>query len=201
MFALGCYHPKRHSKFNELNLFGADSKGWILNYKTPNTLLNDVDIELKEIKEKIKFLDTSRITFITDEKNREKLLKNLNLEFSNKQKLYGNLFQMSKKEKRMHRFKQIESYCYNNIFSQFKDYLIIIDCSEEMIDKEDLTPAIELFNGSIFRMIRKMIKNEKFPENTQILIISKKYGLLQDHMILLNIITLFPILRILKSLK
>ena len=148
--SFGCHHPKRHSRFNDLKLFGADSKGWILNYKTPNTWLNNVETELKEIKEKINFLDSTQITLISDLKNREEYLKKLNLEYSNKQKLYENLSLMSKKEKRMHRFKQIESYCYNNIFSQFKDYLIIIDCSEEMIDNEDLTPAIELFNGSNF---------------------------------------------------
>lgn len=33
LFVLGCYHPKRHDKFNELNVFGGDYKGWIFNYK------------------------------------------------------------------------------------------------------------------------------------------------------------------------
>ncbi len=33
LFVLGCYHPKRHDKFNELNIFGGDYKGWIFNYE------------------------------------------------------------------------------------------------------------------------------------------------------------------------
>lgn len=33
IFALGCYHPKRHLRFERLHLFGSDYKGWIFNYK------------------------------------------------------------------------------------------------------------------------------------------------------------------------
>lgn len=33
LFVLGCYHPKRHDKFNEFNVFGGDYKGWIFNYQ------------------------------------------------------------------------------------------------------------------------------------------------------------------------
>lgn len=32
LFALGCHHPKRHSRFSELGLFGSDYKGWIYKY-------------------------------------------------------------------------------------------------------------------------------------------------------------------------
>lgn len=32
LYALGCYHPKRHNKFRRLRLFGGDYKGWIFNY-------------------------------------------------------------------------------------------------------------------------------------------------------------------------
>lgn len=32
LYALGCYHPKRHDKFRKLRLFGGDYKGWIFNY-------------------------------------------------------------------------------------------------------------------------------------------------------------------------
>jgi len=33
IFALGCHHPDRHHIFSELDLFGADYKGWIYKYK------------------------------------------------------------------------------------------------------------------------------------------------------------------------
>ncbi len=42
LFVLGCYHPKRHEMFNELNVFGGDYKGWIFNYeKKPNLSIED----------------------------------------------------------------------------------------------------------------------------------------------------------------
>ncbi len=42
LFVLGCYHPKRHEMFNELNVFGGDYKGWIFNYeKKPNLNIED----------------------------------------------------------------------------------------------------------------------------------------------------------------
>ena len=33
IFALGCHHPDRHHIFSELDLFGADYKGWIYKYE------------------------------------------------------------------------------------------------------------------------------------------------------------------------
>jgi hypothetical protein len=38
LFVLGCYHPKRHDKFNKLNVFGGDYKGWIFNYEKKPSL-------------------------------------------------------------------------------------------------------------------------------------------------------------------
>jgi hypothetical protein len=32
LFALGCYHPRRHRFFSEKGVFGSDYKGWIFNY-------------------------------------------------------------------------------------------------------------------------------------------------------------------------
>ena len=32
LFALGAYHPKRHNRFDALNIFGGDYKGWIFQY-------------------------------------------------------------------------------------------------------------------------------------------------------------------------
>jgi len=33
IFALGCYHPKRHNKFENIGVYGSDFKGWIFQYK------------------------------------------------------------------------------------------------------------------------------------------------------------------------
>jgi hypothetical protein len=32
LFPLGCYHPSRHKKFEEIGVWGSDYKGWIFNY-------------------------------------------------------------------------------------------------------------------------------------------------------------------------
>lgn len=32
LFALGCYHPRRHDFFSKIGVFGSDYKGWIFNY-------------------------------------------------------------------------------------------------------------------------------------------------------------------------
>lgn len=33
LFALGCYHPKRHKIFDDFGVWGSDYKGWIFQYK------------------------------------------------------------------------------------------------------------------------------------------------------------------------
>lgn len=38
MFALGCYHPRRHEDFEQFGIFGSDYKGWIFNYEARNEL-------------------------------------------------------------------------------------------------------------------------------------------------------------------
>jgi len=42
LFALGCYHPKRHKRFEQLNLFGSDYKGWIFRYKNTESRFEEV---------------------------------------------------------------------------------------------------------------------------------------------------------------
>ena len=49
IFALGCYNPKRYTLFNELGVFGGDYKGWILNYKTPGQIIENLNNELEKL--------------------------------------------------------------------------------------------------------------------------------------------------------
>jgi hypothetical protein len=39
LFALGCYHPKRHDMFEQLGVWGSDYKGWIFQYKKRERLI------------------------------------------------------------------------------------------------------------------------------------------------------------------
>lgn len=47
LFALGCYHPSRHQKFNELGIWGSDYKGWIFNYTPRLEVLLELNNKLK----------------------------------------------------------------------------------------------------------------------------------------------------------
>lgn len=47
LFALGCYHPSRHEKFNEIGIWGSDYKGWIFNYTSRLEVLLELNNELK----------------------------------------------------------------------------------------------------------------------------------------------------------
>lgn len=41
LFVLGCYHPSRHRRFEEIGVWGSDYKGWIFNYKRKRELVRD----------------------------------------------------------------------------------------------------------------------------------------------------------------
>lgn len=47
LFALGCYHPSRHERFNEIGIWGSDYKGWIFNYTPRLEVLLELNKELK----------------------------------------------------------------------------------------------------------------------------------------------------------
>jgi len=42
LFALGCYHPKRHIRFVKLSIFGSDFKGWIFRYENTERRYEEV---------------------------------------------------------------------------------------------------------------------------------------------------------------
>ena len=47
LFALGCYHPSRYKKFDEIGIWGSDYKGWIFNYNSRIEELLRLNKELK----------------------------------------------------------------------------------------------------------------------------------------------------------
>ena len=57
-------------------------------------------------------------------------------------------------------------------------YLLIISCSKRKIKYRNPTKAIEVYDGPIYRMLRKMMREGKLPQNLDIVIISAKYGLI-----------------------
>lgn len=125
LFLLGCFHPKRIYLFKKYNIFGADYKGWILNYNPPS-----------ENERKTK----------------------------------------SKDELKIDRFNQVKEYLYKNIFKYYfpkNKKLLIISCSKRKRSSLKKGPAIDIYDGPFFRLLRKY----KLP-NVDIFIISAKYGLI-----------------------
>jgi hypothetical protein len=49
LFPLGCYHPSRHSRFEEIGVWGSDYKGWIFNYRLKRQLLSDLSATLSSM--------------------------------------------------------------------------------------------------------------------------------------------------------
>ena len=207
LFLLGCYHPKRHKMFEKFNIYGGDYKGWILNYKTPEIWIENINKELESFEKNINNSKLKKLLRekekinqelrklrkdkkLSEEKEKEKikldkkilslrkkLAKEMDDEYRKKLQTYEKILSMDKKTARKYRFMQIRAYLDNKIFSLFKDYLLIISCSERKTQTSNPAPAIELYDGPFFKMIRKLKNESKFSNNIHVLIISAKYGI------------------------
>lgn len=58
--------------------------------------------------------------------------------------------------------------------------LLIISCSKSKNRTKKLLPAIERYTGAWYEVISKLKKENKFPSNLDIVIISAKYGFLKS---------------------
>jgi len=208
LFVLGCYHPKRHILFKEFNVFGGDYKGWILNYKTPEMWVEELNRELREFETGVENIELDNLLNKKEKINqelkkmrgdkelrqkkekekleldkkilklREKIAVAIGNEYYSKLQTLEKILYTDKETKRDYRFKQIRAYLNNNVFSLFRDYLLIISCSQRKASIYNPAPAIELYDGPAYRIIRKMKQEGSFTRNTHILVISAKYGLL-----------------------
>jgi hypothetical protein len=59
-------------------------------------------------------------------------------------------------------------------------YLLIISCSRRKRTDPDLLPAIDRYDGGNFRVLRKAKRNGYWPKNLDVLILSARYGLIED---------------------
>jgi len=56
--------------------------------------------------------------------------------------------------------------------------LLIISCSKTKINDKNKLPAIDRYDGPIYRSIRKMMYTDNIPKNMDIKIVSAKFGLI-----------------------
>jgi len=61
-----------------------------------------------------------------------------------------------------------------------KKHLLIISCSERKNKSRELLPAIERYTGAWYGVINKLKRENKFPSNLDVVIISAKYGFLRS---------------------
>jgi len=68
IFALGCYHPKRHDHLEKIGVWGSDYKGWIFNYIDKFTLLKKVNYKLVALEKSdgLKKRTAKRVKIISD---------------------------------------------------------------------------------------------------------------------------------------
>lgn len=55
--------------------------------------------------------------------------------------------------------------------------LLLISCSQRKVETDKALPALELYDGPVYRSLRKMQREDTLPKNLDILIISALHGL------------------------
>lgn len=58
-------------------------------------------------------------------------------------------------------------------------YCLIISCSDRKHETPKPMPALEVYNGYSYRILKKLMREGRFPQSVDILILSAKYGLLK----------------------
>ncbi len=87
------------------------------------------------------------------------------------------------KKAQTERFRQVREFINNKILSKSQEWLnknrlLIVSCSKAKRDVEGLIPAINLYDGPIYRLLRKRITDFTNENGLDIKILSAKYGLI-----------------------
>ncbi len=214
LFLLGCYRPRRVHILKKYNIYGADFKGWIFNYKNPAEKklrllrdLNRIELQLKikngrlrqlknKYKKRIRIAEHGKEIFIRPESEKEKgvlhqiieIRKKIadkinNHEYSEKLAQLVALEKANLKTLQRDRFEQVEKFLKKQVFSSMHPKkLMIISCSQRKKNFLNFTPAMELYDGPMYRMIRNF--KPIYYNGIDVMILSAKYGLMaQNHMI------------------
>jgi len=208
LFLLGCFHPKRYPIFKKFSIYGGDYKGWIFNYRTPqemknlynkslvriehnieNTKLTKLLLRREKIQEKIikrnyeeysrkelkEMLDKIDLEILGE---REKIASSFGENYIAKVQIYKNLLSSNREKLREYRFKQIRSYLDKNIFSIFRNNLIIISCSKEVNNNNFFSSAYELHSGTLLNKVKASMVNNSLSDNFQIILLSDCDGVI-----------------------
>ena len=205
LFLLGSFHPKRFSLLKKYKIFGADFKGWIFNYNNPSAKraislrrLRRIEIQNNIRDRKLTNLFKSNYQFIDLEeendwkrisdiiKTRKKIARKLkNEEYDKNLEELIYVTESNDDELRERRFEDVKKFIHKKIFScMHPKKLLIVGCSQKKKDFVNLTPAIELYDGPTFRMLRKY--KPIYYNGVDVMIISAKYGLMNHNHLIYN---------------
>jgi uncharacterized protein DUF6884 len=67
-----------------------------------------------------------------------------------------------------------------------QQYLLIVACSQRKRSDAGFLPAIERYDGGNYRLLRKARREGYWPERLDVLILSAKYGLIEDSTLIVN---------------
>lgn len=196
LFLLGTYHPNRHHILNKYGIFGADYKGWILNYDPPETHIDKIEKKLRFIEKgfekgikrdlrqaKVRVVRTKpgtqkRLVCLDDLTELrlsvgKKLKDSIYLELVKEQAILRN---SSEDKRRDMRFNQVYNYLHKNVFGKMKSRkLLIVSCSSTKRNYQWPEKAINVYDGPMFRILRN---SDVLNNGVDLRIISGKFGMM-----------------------
>ena len=206
IFLLGCFRPKRFALLKKYSVFGADFKGWIFNYKNPGEKRVKYLRHLGYIEKalKIKNPDLKRLTKTFDDhvvhlesykeyqnllqviKIRKKIAKTIkNNEYDEILNNLEKLMDTNEDKMRKFRFDEVRKFLHKQVFGPMHPKkLLIVSCSERKRNLINLTPAVDLYDGPMFRMIRNF--EPIYYNGVDLMIVSAKYGLMPHNHLIRN---------------
>jgi len=182
-------------------IFGADFKGWIFNYVNP---AEKAAVYLRNLQhlEKSRNIKNQSLTKLTKsyhnhfvkfetEKDKEKLLKIIKIRKKLARKIRTTEYKKNllKLEKlintnpikfQKYRFNEVKKFLHKQVFSSMHSKkLLIISCSQRKRNLQSLIPAMDLYDGPMYRMIRNF--KPIYYNGVDLMIVSAKYGLMQHN--------------------
>ncbi len=169
---------------------------WIeLQLKIKNTKLQQLKNKYKKIigiaehgKELFIRPETEKEKEMLDQiiKIREKIAKRIDhFEYSEKLAQLIKLEKSNSKSLQEDRFEQVKRFLSKQVFSTMHPKkLMIISCSQRKKNYLNLTPAIELYDGPMYRMIRNF--EPIYYNGIDVMILSAKYGLMLQNRLIKN---------------
>lgn len=197
IFLLGAYSPNRQHRFDNMGIFGADFKGWILNYDPPETRIDEIEEKLRRIEKTLKSRKDRRslrrakvIAVRTKPKSMKHAaaidkLASLRLIIGKrvKDKIYLELVKeqamlrsSDEDDRRQKRFKEVYDYLHKNVYGKMKPRkLLIVSCSDKKRGYQWPEKAINVYDGPMFHILRK---SDVLKNGVDLRIISGKFGIM-----------------------